>query len=56
MDALDNAGDRQVCRIISIFAYYHIAGNFRKVQIFVIFATNDQNAKIRTAKYETAKI
>ena len=35
---------------------YRIAGNFREVQIFAIFATYDQNAKIRTAKYETAKI
>ena len=36
--------------------YYRIAGNFREVQIFAIFATHDQNAKIRTSKYETAKI
>ena len=36
--------------------YYHIVGNFREVQIFAIFATQDQNAKIRTAKYESAKI
>ena len=35
---------------------YHIVGNFREVQIFAIFATHDQNAKIRTAKYETTKI
>ena len=30
--------------------YYCIAGNFHEVQI-VIFATHDQNAKIRTAKF-----
>ena len=35
---------------------YHIAGNVLEVQIFAIFATNDQNTKIRTAKYETTKI
>ena len=35
---------------------YCIAGNFHKVQIFAIFVTHDQNAKIRTAKYETVKI
>ena len=35
---------------------YRIAGNFREVQIFAIFATHDQNANIKTAKYETAKI
>ena len=35
--------------------HYRIAGNFRKVQIFAIFATHDQNAKIRTAKYEPGK-
>jgi len=29
---------------------YRIAGNFREVQIFAIFATHDKNAKIRTAK------
>ena len=34
---------------------YRIAGNFREVQIFAIFATHDQNAKIRTAKYEPGK-
>ena len=34
---------------------YRIARNFREVQLFVIFATHDQNAKIRTTKYETAK-
>ena len=34
---------------------YRIAGNFCEVQIFAIFATHNQNAKIRTAKYETAK-
>ena len=34
---------------------YRIAGNFREVQIFVIFATHDQNVKIRIAKYETVK-
>ena len=27
-----------------------IARNFREVQIFAIFATHDQNAKIRTVK------
>ena len=32
---------------------YHIAGYLCKVQIF---ATHNQNAKIRTTKYETAKI
>ena len=32
---------------------YCIAGNFRNVQIF---ATHNQNAKIRIAKYKTAKI
>ena len=32
---------------------YRIAGNFREVQIFAIFATHDQNAKIRTAKILT---
>ena len=31
---------------------YRIAGNFREVQIFAIFATHDQNAKIRTAKFQ----
>ena len=31
-------------------------GNFYEVQIFVIFATHDQNGKIRTSKYETVKI
>ena len=30
---------------------YRIVGNFREVQIFAIFTTHDQNAKIRTAKY-----
>ena len=35
---------------------HHIAGNFHEDQIFVIFATQDQNAKIITTKYETAKI
>ena len=34
---------------------YRIAGNFHEVQIFAIFATHDQNAKIRTAKYEPRK-
>ena len=34
---------------------YRIAGNFHEVQIFTIFATHDQNAKIRTAKYEPRK-
>ena len=29
---------------------YRIAGNFHKVQIFAIFATHDENAKIRTMK------
>ena len=35
---------------------YRIAGNFREVHIFAIFATHGQNAKIRTAKYKTVKI
>ena len=35
---------------------YRIVGNFREVQFFAIFLTHDQNAKIRTAKYQTAKI
>ena len=35
---------------------YRIAGNFHEVHIFAIFATHDQNAKIRTLKYETVKI
>ena len=29
---------------------YCIVGNFREVQIFTIFATHNQNVKIRTAK------
>ena len=29
---------------------YCIAGNFREVKIFAIFATHNQNTKIRTAK------
>ena len=45
-----------MCWLITLCNTYHIAGNFREVQIFAIFATHDQNAKIRTAKYETAKI
>ena len=51
-----------VMRMIDYLPYmahqgiYRIAGNFREVQIFAIFATNDQNAKIRTVKYKTAKI
>ena len=32
---------------------YRIVGDFREG---AIFATHDQNAKIRTAKYETTKI
>ena len=42
----------------SVTPAYHIAGNFREVQIFAIFAifaTHDQNAKIGTAKYELRK-
>ena len=35
---------------------YRIAGNFREVQIFAIFATHDQNTKIRIVKYETANL
>ena len=42
--------------LIVMNSCYRIAGNFREVQNFAIFATHDQNAKIRTAKYETAKI
>ena len=34
---------------------YRIAGNFREVQIFTIFTTHDQNAKIRTVKYKPRK-
>ena len=34
---------------------YYIAGNFREVQIFAIFATHDQNAKIKTAKIKQLK-
>ena len=39
-------------------SYYCIAGNFCEVQIFAIFATHDQDVKMRTrtVKYETAKI
>ena len=33
--------------LILLMSYY-IAGNFCKVQIFTIFATHDQNVKIRT--------
>ena len=39
-------------RVIKCHKDYRIAGNFRQVQIFAIFATHDQNAKIKTAKYE----
>ena len=35
---------------------YRIVENLREIQIFTIVAIHDQNAKIRTAKYETAKI
>ena len=35
---------------------YCIAGNFCEVQIFAIFATHDQNAKIRTAKISTPEL
>ena len=31
---------------------YRIVGNFREVKIFAIFVTHNQNAKIRTTKYE----
>ena len=40
---------------IVYFRVYHIAGNFREVQIFAIFVTHDQNAKIRTMKQELQK-
>ena len=43
-------------RLNACWPIYRIAGNFREVHIFAIFTTHDQNAKIRTAKYETAKI
>ena len=39
-----------------LYIMYCIAGNFREVQIFAIFATHDQNVKIRTAKYEPRKV
>ena len=49
-----------VCMYVCMYVFmcvcmYRIAGNFREVQIFAIFATHDQNAKIRTAKYEPGK-
>ena len=34
------------CLDTALVMLYRIAGNFREVQIFVIFATHNQNAKI----------
>ena len=41
---------------VSYACVYHIAGNFREVQIFTIFMTHDQNAKIRTMKIWTREL
>ena len=38
--------------LVTLLIKFYIAGNFCEVQIFMIFATHEQNAKIRTAKYE----
>ena len=57
-----NEGNMTMCNAVESFnsfypwpVAYRIAGNFREVQIFAIFATHDQNAKIRTVKYEPRK-
>ena len=41
--------------LVKLLIKFHIAGNFCEVQIFMIFVTHEQNAKIRTAKYKPLK-
>ena len=40
----------------NFYSKYRIAGNFREVQIFAVFATHDQNAKISTPELLREKL